>query len=53
MKTISPIPPGDYDPNCEPDPECQTCSDILITDFFGELFCPTCTLREQKEAADE
>jgi len=43
------IPPGDYDPACEADQECLVCSDIIITDMFGEPFCPTCVRKEQEE----
>lgn len=53
MRNISPIPPGDYDPACEADHECQDCSDILIADMFGELFCPTCVRKELEKETNE
>ena len=43
---ISPISPGDYDPACEPEPECRVCSDILELDSLDEWFCPTCEKKE-------
>jgi uncharacterized Zn finger protein (UPF0148 family) len=32
------------------EPECDKCSDILLQDFFGDWFCPTCVRKEQEEA---
>ena len=38
----------EHDPNCEPESTCHLCDDILVTDMFGEWFCPTCVRKEQE-----
>jgi len=48
---ICAIPPGDYDPNCEPEPACSQpeCNDLLEQDLLGDWFCPSCLKREQEK----
>ena len=42
--------PGDSDTRDEePEYECPKCSDLLVQDFFGDWFCPTCVRKEQEE----
>lgn len=41
--------PGDSDPRDEePEYYCDKCDDLLITDMFGDWFCPTCVRKEQE-----
>ena len=48
---ICAIPPGDYDPNFEPEPACShpECNDLLEQDLLGDWYCPSCVKREQEK----